>query len=154
MRLLGLLGCWSVAVIFGQGCDSDSGGSPSPSPEECSDACARIAAADCGDIGSECFDTCAHQGMSDHGNEGCSSEVAAYEVCFFGVGAYTCDAAGKTQPVGCDDERLSLLACVGGAGAGGAGAGGEASANGGDGGSSSDGGSGDGGGGDGGSGGG
>jgi len=138
MRLIALLGYWSLAVVFVQGCEAGTG-TPSPSPEECSDACARIAAADCGDIGSECFDSCVHQGTSDHGIEGCSREIAAYEACFFAAASYTCDDEGQTQPVGCDEKHLTLLACVEGANAGGAGgvpgAGGEASASGGDGGS-------------------
>lgn len=117
--LLGLLGCWCLGVLLAQGCATGSGNA-APTPEECSDACARIAAANCGDLGSQCFDTCVKQG-SAAGSEECPAEVAAYESCFFAAAFFTCSDAGKTQPVGCDSERDVLLACIDGEGTGGAG---------------------------------
>jgi hypothetical protein len=107
----------SLAVVW-QGCEA-AGGEAGYSPEECSDACARVAAADCGDVGSSCFDSCVSNPNAQHQGD-CPLELKAYFDCWWQAGAYECDADERTQAVGCDMERSTYLTCSGDAGAGGA----------------------------------
>jgi hypothetical protein len=115
--------CW--CLLLAHGCTSDGSGAQGPTSEECADACARIAAADCRDIGSECFDQCIMQGTGDYGRPECKSEIADYQSCFYGAASYTCEE-GQTRPLGCDDEQGALTSCLEPTGAGGAGDGGAA----------------------------
>jgi hypothetical protein len=121
MRFSILVGCWCLLVAYG--CDS-GGGDYGPTTEECSNACAKIAAADCGDIGSECVDRCVKQGSANYGDY-CVDETIAYQSCFFSAVGYEC-LDDRTQPIGCDDERKLVQACVADATGGGAGPGGAA----------------------------
>jgi hypothetical protein len=107
----------SLAVVW-QGCEA-AGGEAGYSPEECSDACNRVAAANCGDVGSSCFDSCVSYPNAQHQGD-CPLELKAYFDCWWQAGAYECDADERTQAVGCDTERSTYLTCWGDAGAGGA----------------------------------
>jgi hypothetical protein len=115
--LLALLSL-SVAVA----CNSETG-SLGPTTEECADACNRVGAADCGDIGSECVNACVHQTTPAE----CAAEVGAYLKCFWSVERYRCQR-GLTVPDGCTEESEAARACgaagVGGLGSGGGGRGG------------------------------
>lgn len=106
-------------------CESSSGGSDrGPSSEECSAACQRITAADCGDVGANCFDACVRYLDVAAANE-CSNELASYLGCFWAAEAFTCDADLHTQAVGCEEPLAAYVACSeGGGGGGSAGAGG------------------------------
>jgi hypothetical protein len=114
VRLIGAcVGLWLTATS----CHSDDGEARGLSTEECSDACAKIAAADCGDVGSGCVDQCVHGPvLSVSASAGdCARVESAYFNCFWGAASYVCDARVGTLPVGCDDERSALQTCEGGA---------------------------------------
>jgi hypothetical protein len=122
-RLVGLLGLSAGLLFAAAACKSDDGEPRGLSTEECSDACAKVAAADCGDVGSECVDQCVHGPVpSVSGSAGdCTRLESAYFSCFWGAASYTCDEKLGTLPVGCDDERSAVKACESGDGAGGSG---------------------------------
>jgi hypothetical protein len=114
--LLALLSLY-VAVA----CRSETG-SLGPTTEECADACNRVGAADCGDIGSECVNACVQQITPAE----CAAEVGAYLKCFWSVERYRCQR-GLTVPEGCTEESEAAQVC---AAAGAGGVGGESGENG------------------------
>lgn len=101
-------------------CTTSGGDDSAPDTEECKDACAEIAAASCGDVGSECVDRCVHQ-PSTPGSLECAAQSDAYVACFWRATAYTCDEQQRTVPEGCDDELAAAETCANGPDAGGAG---------------------------------
>lgn len=126
MRATIALGCWCCwCLLLAHGCTSDGSGAQGPTSEECADACARIAAADCRDVGSECFDQCIRQGTGDYERDDCKTEIVDYQSCFYGAASFTCEE-GRTQPLGCDDEGAALSSCLEPGAGGAAGSGGSA----------------------------
>jgi hypothetical protein len=117
-RLVRILVVLSLAVAW-QGCEA-AGGEAGYSPEECSDACNKVAGANCGDVGESCFDSCVSYPNAPYEGD-CQLELKAYLDCWWAAVSYECDAHQRTQPVGCDAERSTYLTCAGDAGAGGAG---------------------------------
>jgi hypothetical protein len=98
---------------------SSSGGSDSGfTTEECSEACLRIDAASCGDVGQGCVDACTHHVTSAKAGD-CPTELRLYLDCFWTAEKFTCDAGAHTRPVGCDEQLASYDACLGLGGAGG-----------------------------------
>ena len=121
-RLARLLGVSVALCLATPSCESDDGRGPSDrSTEDCSDACAKIAAADCGDVGSACVDQCVRGPLFSATASGdCESVERVYFNCFWAAVAYACDETLGTLPVGCDDQRDAVKACESGTGAGGA----------------------------------
>ncbi len=111
-----------LAAAF-QGCDSGGGGGSGYSSDECSDACNKVAAADCGDVGSSCFDACVSFPNAQYTGD-CQLQLKGYFECWWKAELYSCDAKSQTQPVGCDPQRSTYLACTGETEAGGNDAGG------------------------------
>src|SRR5882724_13313392 len=105
-QLARLLGLSAALCLATPSCQSDGGGSPADrSTEDCSDACAKIAAADCGDVGSACVDQCVREPLFSATASGdCQSVERVYFNCFWAAAAYACDETLGTVPVGCDDQ--------------------------------------------------
>jgi len=102
------------------------------STDDCSDACARLDAAGCGDVGSQCVAQClggptpsVTASLGD-----CAKLETAYFDCFWAAAAYVCDETLRSVPVGCDDERAAVSSCETGGAAGAGGVGGAAGAGG------------------------
>jgi hypothetical protein len=112
-----------AALGAGISCKSSGGGgAQGATTEECSDACAKVAAADCGDIGAECVDSCLRHPIGAV-PAACTTELAAFLDCFWVAEAYFCDDLG-TQAVGCDNQHQAVLSCIENPGGGEGGAGG------------------------------
>lgn len=110
----------TVALGTSFSCKSSGGGGElGATTEECSDACAKVAAADCGDIGAECVDTCLKHPLGAV-PAACTDEVDAFLDCFWVAESYFCDDLG-TQAVGCDNQHQAALSCIDNPGGGGAG---------------------------------
>ena len=95
-----------LLVLGALGCSSSAGGD-APSTSECSDACAKIAAADCGDIGAECVDRCVRQDADGE----CSAELQTYVDCYWRAEAYVCDDQRGTVAPSCEDELEAAETC-------------------------------------------
>jgi hypothetical protein len=112
-----------VALFVVLSCKSGGSGVQGATTEECADACGKVAAMDCGDIGSECVDSCLKHPLGAVPAE-CTTEVAAFLDCFWVAEAYFCDDLG-TQATGCENQHQAALSCIdvasGAGGAGGAG---------------------------------
>jgi hypothetical protein len=101
-------------------CRTAAGGDPAFTNETCSDACARLAAADCGDVGSSCVSSClAHPNASYAAS--CGVELASYLDCFWLAESFECAADERTIPVGCSTQLVAYEACRSGPDSGGAG---------------------------------
>lgn len=79
--------------------------------EECSDACWRIASANCGDVGSECIDGCLRNDVPPQAE--CAVEQQRYIDCFWQTSHYTCEPDRGTTPFECDDELSAARSCLG-----------------------------------------
>jgi hypothetical protein len=101
-------------------CRTAPGGDPELSTEVCSDACAQIAAVECGDIGESCVSSCVSHPTAQYAAS-CASELKAYLGCFWKADGFDCDAEARTVPLGCDAELVAYDACLSSSGAGGAG---------------------------------
>lgn len=108
-----------VALGAGFSCKSSGGGAQGATTDECADACAKVAAADCGDIGAECVDSCLKHPLGSVPAP-CTDDVADFLDCFWVAEAYFCDDLG-TQAVGCDNQHQAALSCIDDAASGGSG---------------------------------
>lgn len=116
LLILCLAGVW-------QGCEASSaGGDPSYSSETCSDACSRVAAADCGDVGEGCFDACVSFPTAQFQGD-CQLELKSYFGCWWSAPAFACNDA-LTTPLGCEEELETYSSCLSPGAGGAAGAGG------------------------------
>lgn len=110
----------SLALVF-PACESGSGASSEGyTSEECSDACNRVAGPNCGDVGDSCFGACVSFPNAQYSGD-CQPQLKAYFECWWKADSYRCSAESETEPVGCDTQRTTYLACTGEAEAGGAG---------------------------------
>lgn len=116
VRLLLLL---AAAAQLASACQSAAGGDPAFTTEACSDACAKIAAVDCGDVGSGCVSTCLSHPNATYAGD-CPAELKDYLDCFWLAASFDCDDQASTVPIGCDAELVAYEACRSSAGAGGA----------------------------------
>jgi hypothetical protein len=99
-------------------CRTAPGGDPAFTTEECSDTCSRIAAADCGDVGSSCVSACLRHPQASYGDV-CPLELKRYLGCYWAAESFQCSAAAETEPVGCEEQRATHEACRSSSGAGG-----------------------------------
>lgn len=116
VRLLVLL---LAAAALVSACQTAAGGDPAFTTEACSDACAKIAAVDCGDVGSGCVTTCVSHPNATYAGA-CPMELESYLDCFWLAASFNCDGQSSTVPVGCNAELDAYEACRSSAGAGGA----------------------------------
>lgn len=91
-------------------CQTSTGGDGSATTEDCSAACAKIAAANCGDVGSGCVDACLRPPPVELLGD-CPEEQRAFFYCFWAAPSFTCDASSATTPLGCDEELAAVLEC-------------------------------------------
>ena len=109
----------SLAAAF-QGCQSGGEDGHGYTTEECADACNKVAAANCGDVGSSCVSTCLSYPNAQYLGD-CQVQLKAYFDCWWQAEAYLCNSDSETTPVGCDTQRGTYLSCSGETDAGGAG---------------------------------
>lgn len=103
-----------VAASFAA-CASGAGGGRST--DECSDACAKVGAADCGDVGSECVEACVR--ASAPTKNICSAELLSYSDCFWSAASYVCDDVRGTTAPDCEEQLRKYQGCPGNRGEGG-----------------------------------